>query len=221
MSTAAPSLTPFPLRRVLVADDDPVSRMLLEATLADLGYDVTGVSDGGEALEAMAHEDGPEVAILDWEMPRLSGPEVCREVRARRPSAPLYLVLVTVRGGSSNIVAGLRSGANDYVTKPFDRDEFAARLAVATSFLSLQVSLSRRVQELERALGQIKTLHGLLPICAWCKKIRDDGNYWRQVEDYVSHHTDVRFTHGICPSCEERLDDEAEQLSLHPPPRGG
>ena len=211
----------FPLRKVLVADDDPVSRLLLEATLRDLGYDVTGVRDGTEALAELGQVDGPQVAILDWEMPGLSGPEVCREVRARRPDAPVYLLLVTVRGGSSNIVAGLRSGANDYLTKPFDRDEFAARLAVATSFLSMQLSLAHRVEELEHALAHIKTLRGLLPICAWCKKIRDDGNYWRQVEDYVAHHTDARFTHGICPSCEERLDDEAEQLNASVPPRDG
>ncbi len=179
------------------------------------------VSDGAEALVELGHADGPQVAILDWEMPGMSGPEVCREVRARRPTAPVYLVLVTVREGTSNVVAGLRSGANDYLTKPFDRDEFAARLAVATSFLSMQVSLAHRVSELEQALAQIKTLRGLLPICAWCKKIRDDGNYWRQVEDYVVHHTDARFTHGICPSCEAHLDDEAEQLDASVPPRDG
>jgi phosphoserine phosphatase RsbU/P len=212
------SASRFPLRNVLVADDDPVSRILLEATLRDLGYDVTGVRDGTEALAELGQVDGPQVAILDWEMPGLSGPEVCREVRARRPDAPVYLLLVTVRGGSSNIVAGLRSGANDYLTKPFDRDEFAARLAVATSFLSMQLSLARRVEELEHALAHIKTLRGLLPICAWCKKIRDDGNYWRAVEDYVSHHTDVRFTHGICPSCEAGLDTEADAADDSDPP---
>lgn len=203
----------FPLREVLVADDDPVSRVLLEATLRGLGYDVHGVRDGEEALAELGKADGPQLAILDWEMPGLSGPEVCREVRSRRPDAPVYLLLVTVRGGSSNVVAGLRSGANDYLTKPFDRDEFAARLAVASSFLSMQLALAQRVEELEHALNHIKTLRGLLPICAWCKKIRDDGNFWRAVEDYVAHHTDARFTHGICPSCEAKLDREAEEIN--------
>ncbi len=211
-------LSTHPLRRVLVADDDPVSRLLLQATLRDLGYEVKCVNDGVDALIELTQDDPPQMAILDWEMPGLSGPEVCREVRARKPTAPVYLVLVTVRGGSANVVAGLRSGANDYLTKPFARDEFAARLSVATSFLSLQIALAHRVRELEHALGQIKALRGLLPICAWCKKIRDDGNYWRAVDEYVSEHTDARFTHGICPSCEAELNAEAEALTVVPPP---
>lgn len=214
------SLTPrSPVRRVLVADDDAVSRMLLQATLVDLGYGVVAVADGAAALEALTSHDSPEVAILDWEMPGLSGPEVCREVRARRPHCPLYLLLLTVRGGSSNIVAGLRSGANDYVTKPFDRDELDARLSVASSVLALQLTLAMRVRELEQALRHIKTLGGLLPICAWCKKIRNDGDYWQQVEEYVAQHTDARFTHGICPTCEKTLEDEALNLPVGIAPR--
>jgi len=201
------------LRRVLVADDDLVSRMLLEATLHDLGYEVTTVSDGAAALEALDADAGPTLAILDWEMPRMSGPEVCRELRARRPHRPWYLLLLTVRGGTTNIVQGLRSGANDHVTKPFDREELAARLAVASNVLALQASLADRIHELEHALAHIKTLSGLLPICAWCKKIRDDGNYWRQVEDYVASHTEASFTHGICPSCEDNLEAEAQRYS--------
>lgn len=199
------------LRRVLVADDDLVSRVLLEATLADLGYEVSTVADGAAALEGLDQDDSPALAILDWEMPRLSGPEVCQALRARRPERPWYLLLLTVRGGSSHIVQGLRAGANDYLTKPFDRDELAARLAVAGNVLALQTALAQRIHELEHALAHIKTLRGLLPICAWCKKIRDDGNYWRQVEDYVARHTEASFTHGICPSCEEDLDREARR----------
>jgi sigma-B regulation protein RsbU (phosphoserine phosphatase) len=200
---------PAALRRVLVADDDLVSRMLLEATLLDLGYEVATVADGGAALLALDNDAGPTLAILDWEMPRLSGPEVCRELRARRPNRPWYLLLLTVRGGTTNVVQGLRAGANDHLTKPFDRDELAARLAVASNVLALQASLADRIHELEHALAHIKTLRGLLPICAWCKKIRDDGNYWRQVEDYVACHTEASFTHGICPTCEDNLEEEA------------
>jgi len=197
---------PAPAPRVLVADDDIVSRVLLEATLTELGYEVSTVADGAAALEALDRDDGPTLAVLDWEMPRLSGPEVCRALRTRRPNRPWYLLLLTVRGGSQSVVQGLRAGANDHITKPFDRDELAARLAVASDVLALQMSLARRVAELEHALAHIKTLRGLLPICAWCKKIRDDGNYWRQVEDYVARHTEASFTHGICPSCEEDLE---------------
>ena len=208
-----PASIPPSVNRILVADDDIVSRMLLEATLQDLGYEVRVADDGAEALRLLEAKDGPQLAILDWEMPGLSGPEVCRQIRLKRPGQPFYLLLLTVRGGSANVVAGLRSGANDYLTKPFDRDEFAARLSVATSFVALQQTLAARVDELENALRQIRTLGGLLPICAWCKKIRDDKNFWLQVEEYLAQHTDARFTHGICPNCEAKLDAE-DQATL-------
>lgn len=206
------SLVPA-LRRVLVADDDLVSRVLLETTLEDLGYEVVAVSDGAAALAALDRDDGPSFAILDWEMPRMSGPEVCHALRERRPDQPWYLLLLTVRGATTDVVQGLRAGANDHLTKPFDRDELAARLAVAGKVFGLQAALAERIVELEHALAHIKTLRGLLPICAWCKKIRDDGNYWRQVEDYVARHTEASFTHGICPTCAHKLDEEAERFS--------
>src|SRR5262249_57910928 len=98
-------------------------------------------------------------------------------------------------------VTGLQSGANDYVTKPFDRAELQARVCVGKSVVELQRSLALRVRELEDALSQVRQLQGLLPICCYCKKIRDDRNYWQQVETYVGDHSAARFSHAICPDC--------------------
>jgi response regulator RpfG family c-di-GMP phosphodiesterase len=112
--------------------------------------------------------------------------------------------LLTGRDAKADVVAGLLAGANDYVTKPFDREELRARLHVGRQVVELQHSLAARVQQLEKALSQVNSLEGLLPICTYCKKIRDDNNYWEQVETYLLDHSEVRFSHGICPDCLQR-----------------
>src|SRR5207237_6416573 len=103
------------------------------------------------------------------------------------------------------IVTGLTAGADDYIVKPFQRDELHARVRVGERLLELQATLADRVKELEAALARVKLLHGLLPICSYCKKVRDDQNYWQQVESYISAHSGVQFSHGICPGCYESL----------------
>ena len=190
--------------KVLIADDDPVFRRLLEASLAAWSYDVVSSRDGAQTLKLLQEDEAPCLALLNWMMPELDGIEVCRRLRAHPPPTPPYLILLTSRGHMDDIVAGLDAGANDYITKPFDRDELRARLGVGVPVLELQGKLAERVQELEAALARVNQLQGLLPICAYCKKVRDDKDYWHQVESYVSQHADVQFSHGICPDCFER-----------------
>jgi phosphoserine phosphatase RsbU/P len=133
------------------------------------------------------------------------------ETRSTPP--PPYLILLTAKGRREDIITGLKAGANDYVTKPFDREELRARVQVGARIVELQHSLADRVHALEEALARVKQLQGLLPICSYCKKIRDDQNYWQQVENYISRHSEAQFSHSICPGCYEQLvKPELDQL---------
>jgi len=187
--------------RILLADDDEVSCLALEALLTKRGYEVTAVTDGAEAWEVLQSDDPPRLAILDWMMPGLDGPEVCRRVRATPRLEGTYVLLLTSRDGREHVVAGLRAGASDYVTKPFHNDELEARVGVGARVVRLQAERDQRVRELEAALTKVKQLQGLLPMCSYCKKVRDDGAYWQEVGDYISAHSDAHCSHGICPGC--------------------
>ena len=189
--------------RVLVADDDAAFRRLLSSLLGKWGYVVTTASDGEEARRVLEGDQPPALALLDWMMPKLDGVALCRRLR-ESGIKPLYLILLTSRGQQEDVVEGLDAGANDFVTKPFEPEELHARLRVGERVVELESELLCRVGELEDALTQVKTLRGLLPICSYCKKIRDDQNYWQQVESYITNHSDARFTHGICPDCYEK-----------------
>jgi sigma-B regulation protein RsbU (phosphoserine phosphatase) len=187
--------------RILIAEDDAVSRHVLQATLSKWRYEVVVTTDGTQALEILRREDRPSLAILDWMMPGLDGVQVCQEVRATPTGHALYLILLTAKSQKDDIVAGLEAGADDYVRKPFDHAELRARIQVGIRTLALQQALADRVRELEVALAQIEVLQGILPICSYCKKVRDDQNYWQQVDAYISAHSGTRFSHSICPCC--------------------
>lgn len=191
--------------RILIADDDLTSRTVLTSVLQKLDYDVTALPDGQSAWEALQQNDAPRLVILDWLMPGIDGVELCRRIRSRETDQPPYLILLTTRAEKKDISEGLNSGANDYLTKPFDLSELRARLAVGARMIALQDRLFGKILELRDALEQIKTLRGIVPICSSCKKIRDDKGYWSQVEAYISRHSDATFSHGICPDCLHRL----------------
>ena len=191
--------------RVLIAEDDRVSRRLLEATLVKWGYEVVPTVDGNGAWQALQLQHAPPLAILDWAMPGLDGLEVCRKVRRASDSQLPYIILLTAREGKPKIVEGLDAGADDYVTKPFDPEELRARIRVGERVLGLQSALADRVHQLENALSKIKRLQGLLPICASCKRIRDDEGYWNELEVYVVEHSEAEFSHSLCPPCVKRL----------------
>jgi DNA-binding response OmpR family regulator len=190
--------------RILIAEDDPVSRRLLEVTLTGWGYEVQVTGDGRTACQALQVDDPPHLALVDWMLPEMDGLEICHRVRATRTGRAVYIVLLTSRAAKQDVIAGLDGGADDYMTKPFDREELRARLRAGCRIVELQLSLAQRMSELEESVARIKELHGLLPMCAWCKKVRDDKNYWQEVECYVTAHCDARFTHGICPECLEK-----------------
>ena len=190
--------------RILVADDDRTGATMLARWLERRGLEAVVVHDGTEALQVIQRDDELAMAILDWEMPGMDGPELCRRIRQHTHRASMYVILLTGRDTSTDIVAGLDAGADDYLTKPFNPEELRARVDVGIRVISLQNKLADRVSELQNALSKVMQLSGLLPICCYCKRIRSDANYWEQVETYITEHTDARFTHGICPPCAQK-----------------
>ena len=205
--------------KILIAEDEDVSRLALEALLAKQGHEVVTTTNGNDAWTALQAANPPTMAILDWMMPALDGPEICRRVRATAGLRAIYIILVTAKSGKKNLLEGLSAGANDYVTKPFDHDELEARVYVGAQMVQLQLELARRVVELEEALTSVKQLQGLLPICSYCKRIRDDQDYWHRVENYIGAHSEAQFSHGICPDCWTKVvEPDLMKLGLPTPP---
>ncbi len=137
--------------KILIAEDDPVSRRVLETTLIRWEHEVVATSDGVQALAMLQEKDAPPLAILDWMMPGMDGVEVCRLVRLMSSPTPPYIILLTAKGGKDDMVAGLEAGADDYVAKPFNRDELRARVQVGMRVIELQRSLAECVHQLEQA----------------------------------------------------------------------
>lgn len=187
--------------RILVADDDATSLSVVVAVVGKFGHEVVSATDGSEAWRVLEQPDSPRLAILDWMMPSMSGIEICRRLRDTETDLPPYVILLTALGDEEHAAIGLDSGANDYIVKPFRHTELRARIAAAERVLSTQERLLAQSEALREALAQVRTLRGFIPICAHCRRVRDDSNFWRQIEEYVSAHTDALFSHGLCPDC--------------------
>jgi CheY-like chemotaxis protein len=207
------ALSPGLFMHILIAEDDRVTGEILARTLQRWGHQARLVGDGTQAWEVLRRATAPTLAILDWMMPGIDGPDVCQRVRAELPDAHMYLLLVTARESRGDVVAGLDAGADDYIIKPFDPEELRARIGVGLRMLGLQQKLAERVAELQAALSNVKQLRGLLPICSYCKRIRGDDQYWQQVEGYIAQHSDAQFSHGICPNCYAAISAELDDIS--------
>ena len=188
---------------VLLADDDKLTLNVLNDTLTRAGYDVLTATDGEQAWKKL-QESKAQVAILDWIMPGMEGVEICRRAQQHPAFVNRYFILLTGKSSTEDLVAGLQAGASDYLRKPFEEAELLARVEVGVRFIELQQKLADRVEELEKALTQVKRLEGLLPICSYCKRIRNEQDYWERVDAYISMHANVRFSHNICPECYEK-----------------
>ncbi len=199
--------------RLIIAEDDRATAHLMSSLTRSWGYDVAVAHDGAAALGAFGEDGEPHLAILDWMLPDIDGPEVCRRIRAIRRTSADYLILLTSRNTRADVVTGLEAGADEYLVKPVDPGELRARLNAGARIISLQQNLAGKIRELEGALASVRVLSGLLPICAYCKSIRDDSNYWHKVEEYVTEHSHVQFSHGICPKC---LPEVVRQMSDKP-----
>jgi len=172
--------------KILIAEDDRATQMLIGAELQRFGHAVSYAADGQEAWSLLQKEHF-EVLVSDWMMPQLDGPELCRRVRDLSGRRYTYIILLTLLEGRGRYMEGIRAGADDFLTKPFDLEMLATRLRVAERILGLQ--------------EEVRHLTGLLPICAYCKMMREDGNEWVPLERYITRRTGASFTHGICPAC--------------------
>ena len=148
--------------RILVAEDDPVSRKLISTRLANWGYDVVVTTDGAEAMAVLRRRDAPALAILDWSMPEMDGIEICR--RLREVEKMVYIILLSARGSKENIVEGLRAGADDYLVKPFHPEELQARILVGLRVMTLQETLIDQVKALQAASSEIESLRLQIPL---------------------------------------------------------
>lgn len=191
--------------KLLIADDDPTTREMIGAFLAPGGFEVVEAVDGNAALAVLTAPDAPRVAVLDWVMPGLDGPEICRRIRQNASSQPPYIIILSGKDRAADIVAGLQAGADDYIKKPFGQDEFVARVQVGMRIVGLQTTLAERVRELEAAIAHVHQLQGILPICSSCKKVRNDRGSWQAIESYVREHSEADFSHSICPECAAKL----------------
>jgi DNA-binding response OmpR family regulator len=191
--------------RVMIAEDDPVSRRLLEATLQKWGFDVLVTCDGTEAFNALRDENCPRLLVLDWMMPGMDGTALSAFLRERADGDSFYILLLTAKTQKEDIVAGLQAGADDYITKPFHHEELRARIDTGRRIVDLQRRLSDRIAELEGALAEVEELSGLLPICSYCKRIREGKDYWESVEQYIAGRSKAQFSHAVCPDCYEKI----------------
>lgn len=190
--------------RVLLAEDDAVTRRLLEAQMTRFGFEVMAVADGLQAWDVLQSPDAPSLVVLDWSMPGLDGPDICQRIRARQRSGYTYMLLVTARNGKSDVVEGLSAGADDFVSKPVDPDELHARLRTGERIVRLEQTLGQQVKELQAAAEHVRQLQGMIPICMHCKRIRNQSQIWEKVETYIEERSEAKFSHALCSECLEQ-----------------
>lgn len=191
--------------RVLVVDDDDDWRGLLVRFLTGAGYDVTDVASGQACLD-FVQSSHPDLILLDVEMPGMSGLEVCRRIKEDPATAHLFVVFLSAaRTSSDDQSFGLELGADGYIGRPIAQRELVARVHAMLRIQKAEAAQARLLEELKQSFAEIRTLRGLIPICASCKKIRNDQGLWDSIEVYLSRHTDAQLSHGICPACSARL----------------
>jgi phosphoserine phosphatase RsbU/P len=189
--------------KVLVIEDQPVAAMQIAGALRALGHEPVLVENGTAAWPEVT-SGNYRVVVSDWRMPGLDGLDLCRMIR-ERAGEYVYFILVSVADMTdANRDEALAAGVDDFLPKPVDPQDFKMRLHVAERILKFT--------------AQVKQLESFLPICGYCKKIRDDKNYWKEIEDYLSTRDGTRFSHGVCPACYDRvMVPQLEKLGIVPP----
>ncbi len=189
----------MPKSTLLIADDTLTNIELVAGLLQDVG-EILFATNGEEALRITAAEH-PDLVLMDVMMPVMDGFTACRAMKAQPELAEIPVIFLTGRTEKDDLVQGFEAGGVDYVAKPFHPEELRARVLTHLALKQARDQEHALRVQLEEALGQVKQLSGLLPICAQCKKIRDDSGGWNHLETYISAHSEADFTHGLCPDC--------------------
>ncbi len=179
--------------KIIVAEDDPMFARSLASALKEFKHTVTTCADGVEAWDAY-QADPVRLIISDWVMPNMYGLELCRHVRGMRAPEYCYFILLTANTGRDEYAEAMDSGVDDFLDKPLDHQRLHLRLRVADRILT--------------STSRIRRLESLLPICSYCKRIREGEANWLQLEAYMSKHADAQFSHGICPDCMRTVSEE-------------
>jgi CheY-like chemotaxis protein len=196
---------------ILIVDDKPETLTMLQVILESAGYEqILLAGSAQEAFQCLGMgdrskdaADAVELVFMDVVMPEMDGVEACRQIKKDERFRDLPILMVTAKTEAGFLEAAFGAGAHDYITKPVNRLELLTRMRSALKLKRETERRKAREKELEQALGEIKMLRGLLPICSYCKKIRDEKGQWHPVEGYIRDHSNADFTHGICPECLE------------------
>ncbi len=190
--------------KVLLIENDPISRLYMEASLATLGLVSEIAESGDEAQKILVSDPGIRLVVCDWMMPDQTGLQLCRWVRARKMEYVYFIIYTPYDASKENEDAAIDAGVDDFLQKPVNLRELRIRLHVA-----------RRILD---SAAHIRELQGLVPICSYCKSVRDDEDYWQRIEQYVSARTGSEFTHSVCPSCyDEHIIPQLEAMNITPP----
>ncbi|HNY30954.1 MAG TPA: response regulator [Fibrobacteria bacterium] len=175
---------------ILIVEDNPANVQVLAGVLDREGYGISVCQSGERALEYLASHE-VDLILLDVNMPGMDGFETCRKLRERPASRWVPVIFLTARTDPEDVVRGFQAGGMDYVGKPFQPEELLARV--------------RTHLELRRAREEIVELRSLVPVCAWCRKVRSDKGAWQTVEEYIKDHSAASISHGICPDCKSKI----------------
>ena len=175
---------------ILISEDNAASRHALKRTLEELGHRVFDTATGEDAWEFF--QSAPvRVIVSDWKMPGMSGTELCAKVREYPGRSYVYFILLTAMTGEENYREAMKHGVDDFLPKPLDKTELAIRLEVCSRIVSFR--------------NELNALKQIIPICSYCKSIRQDTEYWESVEEFLLKNLERDISHGICPDCYENV----------------
>lgn len=203
---------------ILIVDDSPDHYALLRSILTKAGHNQILGAESAQAAFSMLNVDGIQSAtdvdliLMDVLMPEIDGVQACRRIKQQTHLRDIPIIMVTAKNDLENLHEAFSAGAMDYINKPVKSVELLARVASAITLKKemdcrklRESELRRTNEELQQALREVKVLRGLIPICASCKKIRNDGGFWQQIEEYIGEHSEAEFSHGICQPCLKKL----------------